>query len=99
MSISGPPPFQSGNRLLDLLPKNDYRRLFPHLEMVPLKFKQILYEPRSVIDHVYFPREGAASPGSDPSKLARPNTIASVTDALNYTTQTDYDAAAPILSS
>jgi CRP-like cAMP-binding protein len=61
MSISGPLPVLSGNRLLDLLPKSDYRRLFPHLEMVPLKFKQILYEPRSVIDHVFFPREGAAS--------------------------------------
>jgi len=61
MSISGPPPVLSGNRLLDLLPKSDYQRLFPHLEMAPLRFKQILYEPRSVIDHVYFPREGAAS--------------------------------------
>ena len=61
MSISGLPPVPSGNRLLDLLPKSDYRRLLPHLEIVPLKFKQILYEARTVIDHVYFPREGAAS--------------------------------------
>jgi CRP-like cAMP-binding protein len=44
-----------------LLPKSDYRRLFPHLEIVPLKFKQVLYDPRTVIDHLYFPREGAAS--------------------------------------
>jgi CRP-like cAMP-binding protein len=61
MSISESSRVLSGNKLLDSLPKNDHRRLVPHLQIVPLKFKQVLYEPRSVIDYLYFPRHGATS--------------------------------------
>jgi len=61
MSISESPPASSGNKLLDSLPKNDQRRLFPHLQVVPLKFKQVIYEPRGHIDYLYFPRQGAVS--------------------------------------
>ncbi len=53
------PPFR--NKLLDLLKENDYRRLQPHLELVRLEFKQILYEPRALMNYAYFPREGVTS--------------------------------------
>jgi CRP-like cAMP-binding protein len=55
MAISrlSPPPFE--NRVLDLLSASDCRRLQPHLELVKLDFKQVLYERQALIDCVYFP--------------------------------------------
>src|SRR5215207_6914828 len=44
------------NRLLAALPNKDYQRLLPELELVPLAFGDILYEPGDTIGHVYFPR-------------------------------------------
>lgn len=55
------PSSMPNNYLLRRLPPKEYRRLLPHLEVVPLKFKQILYQARSVIDYVYFPTSGVAS--------------------------------------
>src|SRR6266851_5386804 len=45
----------SGNRLLACLPKRDYQKLAPDLELVSLKAKHTAYEPGKAIDHVYFP--------------------------------------------
>lgn len=45
----------SGNRLLALLPYKEYQRLLPHLELVPLEFKQVLFEAGERIGFVYFP--------------------------------------------
>ena len=44
-----------GNRLLDLLPADDYKRLQPLLQKVGLAAQQVLYEARSPIEQVYFP--------------------------------------------
>lgn len=45
------------NRLLAALPRKDYQRLLPFLEPVKLTFKEVLYEPHTVIPHVYFPND------------------------------------------
>ncbi len=49
------------NRLLARLPKSCYERLLPRLQVVPLKFRQILYEAQSRIDYAYFPLRGVIS--------------------------------------
>lgn len=49
------------NRLLQLLPRDEYRRLAPLLDSVMLTSKQVLYEPGAPIAHVYFPNSGVLS--------------------------------------
>ncbi|MCA1621743.1 MAG: Crp/Fnr family transcriptional regulator [Acidobacteria bacterium] len=56
---SRPPP--SRNRLLAALPPEEYRRLLPHLESVPLPFMEVLYEGGEPIRHVHFPDDGLIS--------------------------------------
>ena len=43
------------NRLLTALPPREYSRLAPHLELVSLDTKQVLYQPHESINQVYFP--------------------------------------------
>ncbi|HEY3641248.1 MAG TPA: Crp/Fnr family transcriptional regulator [Xanthobacteraceae bacterium] len=55
-------PFQSQrNRLLELLPANDFDRLRAYLEPVPLDYKFELYRAGKPIAFVYFPVTGVAS--------------------------------------
>ncbi len=56
---SRPPPIR--NHLLASLPDEDYARLLPSLESVPLPFMDILYEGGEPIRHVYFPDDGLIS--------------------------------------
>ncbi len=49
------------NRLLATLPKNEYERLLPNLEMIPLRFEDVIYEAGGVILDVYFPTSGIVS--------------------------------------
>lgn len=49
-------PGQS-NQLLATLPRNEYKKLLPHLEPVDLAFGEVLYEPHARIRHVYFPND------------------------------------------
>jgi hypothetical protein len=49
------------NRLLARLPEKDYQRLLHSLKPIRLDLKDVLYEPRSAIDHVYFPHRGVVS--------------------------------------
>jgi CRP-like cAMP-binding protein len=51
----------AANRLLTSLPAEDYRRLQPLLESVPLPLKRTLYKPGEVVDYVYFPAGGFVS--------------------------------------
>jgi CRP-like cAMP-binding protein len=53
--------FPSANRLLRSLPAEDYRRIQPLLEPMPLELKHILYKPGDVVDYVYFPGGGFVS--------------------------------------
>jgi CRP-like cAMP-binding protein len=43
------------NHLLAALPEEDYNRLLPHLELVPMTLGEVLYESGSELRHVYFP--------------------------------------------
>lgn len=54
-------PAPSLNRLLAALPKDEYRRLLPNLELVPLIFGEVIYKAGDVIRHVYFPTAGILS--------------------------------------
>jgi CRP-like cAMP-binding protein len=56
---SRPPPIR--NRLLADLPYEEYERLLPQLEAVPLPFMEVLYEGGETIRHVYFPDDGLIS--------------------------------------
>jgi CRP-like cAMP-binding protein len=47
--------------LLAALPAREYQALLPHLELVPLLARTILYNPGQPISHVHFPIDGALS--------------------------------------
>jgi len=49
------------NHLLDALPAGEYERLAPHLELVPLKLGDVLYEPGVQLRYVYFPTTSIVS--------------------------------------
>lgn len=49
------------NHLLAALPRQEYERLLPQLESVPLPFMEILYESGEPIRHIYFPDDGLIS--------------------------------------
>src|SRR5689334_1310236 len=51
----------SKNRLLAALPAEEYQRLLPCLEVMPMEIKTVLYEPNKPIEYVYFPLTGMAS--------------------------------------
>src|SRR5712691_4101535 len=53
-----PPPPNPPNLLLAALPREDYDRLAPALDVVPLKLKDIVHKPGEPLQHVYFPGEG-----------------------------------------
>src|SRR5580704_15807334 len=61
MPRTKPPAVPQGNRLLARLPPEEYQRLLPRLQLVPLALKHVLYEPRSPIDYAYFPNRGVVS--------------------------------------
>ena len=49
------------NRLLGLLPPADYARLCPHLDRIPLEYRQSLYQANKPIGFVYFIESGVGS--------------------------------------
>ncbi len=49
------------NHLLDALPAEDHERIAAHLELVPLKLGDILYEPGIKLRYVYFPTTAIVS--------------------------------------
>jgi CRP-like cAMP-binding protein len=48
-----PSPHQ--NHLLDALPTSDYERLASHLELIPMRLGDVLYESGAQLRYVYFP--------------------------------------------
>lgn len=50
-----------GNSLLSALPREEYERLAPHLELVRLTPGKILYNAGDVVRHAYFPKGGMSS--------------------------------------
>ena len=61
MSASAGGPHRTDNRVLALLPPEEYQRLSPHLEPVALSARQVLYDAGGPIRHVYFPAAGVVS--------------------------------------
>src|ERR1700680_14193 len=49
------------NRLLVALPRDEHDRLLPHLEKVSLPLRDVLYEAKGPIAHVFFPLNGVVS--------------------------------------
>ena len=49
------------NHLLAALPKPEFDRLAPHLELVPMRLGEILYEPGGQLQHAYFPTTSIVS--------------------------------------
>lgn len=49
------------NKLLATLSQEEYERLLPNMEHMPLPYKQIIYGPNEPIKHVYFPKSGIIS--------------------------------------
>ncbi len=49
------------NRLLAALPKDEFERLLPHLELVEMPLGQVLYESGGRLHHVYFPTTSIVS--------------------------------------
>lgn len=54
-------PEPKQNHLLAALPPDVQSRLFPHLELVPLPLRALLYESRRPMRHVYFPTDSIVS--------------------------------------
>lgn len=49
------------NHLLAALPTEEFARLAPHLELIPMQLGQTLYEPGDQLQHVYFPTTAIVS--------------------------------------
>ena len=49
------------NRILAALPDDDYQRLRPHLQTVPLRLRQMLHKHGERTEFVYFPNTGMCS--------------------------------------
>jgi CRP-like cAMP-binding protein len=49
------------NHLLAALPAAEFERLSPHLELVPMSLGEFLYEPGTLLRHVYFPTTAIVS--------------------------------------
>ena len=49
------------NHLLAALPTAEFERLAPHLELVPMRLGEMLYEPGGQLQHAYFPTTAIVS--------------------------------------
>jgi CRP-like cAMP-binding protein len=49
------------NHLLDALPAGDYTRIRSHLELIPMPLGEVLYEPGTRLQYVYFPTTSIVS--------------------------------------
>ncbi|MGB5740565.1 MAG: Crp/Fnr family transcriptional regulator, partial [Woeseia sp.] len=49
------------NHLLAALPPGEFARVAPHLELIPLKLGEVLYESGGQLKHVYFPTDSIVS--------------------------------------
>jgi len=56
-----PAPSPKQNHLLAALPDSEFERLAPHLELVPMKLGDALYESGERLEHVYFPTTSIVS--------------------------------------
>jgi CRP-like cAMP-binding protein len=55
------PHSPSQNHLLAALPTEEFERLAPRLELVPMRLGEVLYEPGTQLQHAYFPTTAIVS--------------------------------------
>jgi CRP-like cAMP-binding protein len=55
VAAGAPEDARQGNLLLAALPPADYDRIAPHLELVPMRLGDVLYDPGVRMRYVYFP--------------------------------------------
>ncbi len=55
------PHSPSQNHLLAALPADEYARILPNLELVPMPLGEMLYEPGGQLQHAYFPTTSIVS--------------------------------------
>ncbi len=55
------PPSPNHNHLLAALPTAEFERLAPHLELVPMRLGETLYEPGGRLQHAFFPTTAIVS--------------------------------------
>ena len=51
----------SQNRILAAIPSEEFERLAPHFQRVPLVFKEIIFKAGDIIEFFYFPLDGVIS--------------------------------------
>jgi len=61
MSLIACPPPGGTNHLLGALPPDDCEQLRPHLELVPMRLGDAVYESGCELNHVYFPTTAIVS--------------------------------------
>jgi CRP-like cAMP-binding protein len=49
------------NRILASLPAGEYARLLPHLKLITLEYKQVLFEAHKPLRYAYFPEDSVVS--------------------------------------
>ncbi len=49
------------NHLLAALPTSERKRIFPHLQLIPMPLGKVLYESGDVLSYVYFPTNSIVS--------------------------------------
>ena len=54
-------PAPTKNRLLAMLPREEYERILPHLGHVSFSLGEVLYESGARMDHIYFPTSAIVS--------------------------------------
>jgi CRP-like cAMP-binding protein len=54
-------PASNPNRLLSALSTEEYERIGPLLDVIPLRLKEVLHKAGDPVDHVYFPGGGFCS--------------------------------------
>jgi CRP-like cAMP-binding protein len=59
--VSSTTPNGTGNRLLDRLPRKEYKTLLPQLETISLAHEEEVCHQNSRLSHVYFPTNGVFS--------------------------------------
>src|SRR5687768_6172232 len=61
MSASADTPAPTKNRLLAMLPREEYERILPRLEHVSFKFGEVVYESGGRMSYIYFPTDAVIS--------------------------------------
>src|SRR5215831_6318223 len=57
----GPEYVRPRNKLLATLPRDEYSRLLPFLQLAPLRHREVLHKAGEPVEAIYFPADGLCS--------------------------------------